>query len=201
MRGNGHPPSLSRAAFNCLPASPLQTDTALTAATTAPSGARGYGHTPMAPIPMGQTGVGTRANNKKRKSAEQGEGPALADKDGPGKAGTAGTLVTVKKAAPNLKSDKEYDQARKGGTGGTGKVVTITMSQFDPITKEEPGEATTGLAEITAGGTEPLPPSATAPVTVVEGGLQDRPIRTYAAEREAKAKGKGGTDKTKGPEK
>jgi hypothetical protein len=112
--------------------------------------------------------MGTRAN-KRRKSAEQGEGPALADKDGPGEAGTAGTLVTVRKAAPNLRSDKEYDPARKEGTRGTGKVVPITMSQFDPITEEEPGEATTGVAGITTGGAEPLPPSATAPVTVGEG--------------------------------
>ena len=182
------------------PASPLLTNTAGTAAAIAPSGTHGYGHTTMAPISVEQTGVGTRAN-KRRKSAEQGEGPALADEDGPGEAGTAGTLVTVRKAAPNLRSDKEYDPARKEGTRGTGKVVPITMSQFDPITEEEPGEATTGVAGITTGGAEPLPPSATAPVTVGEGGRQQRPIRVYTVEREAKAKEKGGTDKTKEPEK
>jgi hypothetical protein len=145
-----------------------------------------------------QTGVATRGN-KKRKSNEQGGELSPVDKDGPGKAGAAGTLVTVKKSAPNLRSDKEYVHAQKEGTGGTEKAVMLPMSQFDPITEEGPEEATTGVAGITTGGAEPLPPSATAPVTVGEGGRQQRPIRVYTVEREAKAKGKGGTDKTKGP--
>ena len=123
------------------------------------------------------------------------------DKDGPGKAGAAGTLVTVTKKTPNLRSDKEYVHPQKEGTGGAEKAGGIPMSQFDPIVEEGPEEANTGVAGSTAGGTEPRLPSAATPDTVGGGGRQDRPIRTFAAEREAKAKGKGGTDKTKGPEK
>ena len=80
-------------------------------------------------------------------------------------------------------------------------MVQIPMSQSDPITEEDPGEATTGSPGITVGGTEPLPQSAIAsqaPLTVVEGGRPERPIRMYATE---KAKEKAGTDKTKGPDK
>ena len=80
-------------------------------------------------------------------------------------------------------------------------MVQIPMSQSDPITEEDPGEATTGPPGITAGGTEPLPRSAIAPLTVVEGGRPERPIRMYATERDAKAKEKAGTDKAKGPDK
>ena len=123
------------------------------------------------------------------------------DKDGPGKAGAAGTLVTVKKTTPNLRSDKDYVHARKEGTGGTEKAAVIPMSQFDSIVEEGPEEANTGVAGSTAGGTEPRLPSAAPPDTVGGGRLQPRPIRMFSKERGEKAKGKGGTDKPKEPEK
>jgi hypothetical protein len=154
----------------------------------------------MAPIPAETTGVSTRGT-KKRKSNEQGGGLSPGDKDGPGKTGSTGTLVTVTKKTPNLRSDKEYVHPQKEGTGGAEKAGGIPMSQFDPIVEEEPEEDDTGVARNMAGGTEPHPPSAAPPDTVGGGDLQDRPVRVFGAERAEKAKGKGGTDKPKEPEK
>ena len=109
--------------------------------------------------------------------------------------------MTVTKKTPNLRSDKEYVHPQKEGTEGAEKAGGIPMSQFDPIVEEGPEEANTGVAGSTAGGTEPRLPSAAAPDTVGGGGRQDRPIRVYNKERGEKAKGKGGTDKPKEPEK
>ena len=123
------------------------------------------------------------------------------DKDGPGKAGAAGTLVTVTKKTQNLRSDKEYGQPQKKGTGEAEMAEGTTMSQFDPIVEEEQEEDDAGVARNTAEGTGLHPPSAAPPDAVGGGGLQDRPTRVFNTERSEKAKGKGGPDKPKEPEK
>ena len=180
--------------------SPRRTETARAAAPTAVSGTHGYGHTKMAPIPVDKPGVATRGG-KKRKSNEQGGELSPGEKDGPGKAGAAGTLVTVTKKTPNLRSDKEYVQPQKKGTGEAEMAEGTTMSQFDPIVEEEQEEDDARVARNTAEGTGLHPPSVAPPDDVEGGGPRERPTRLLNTERADKAKGKGGPEKPKEPEK
>ena len=168
--------------------------------TTAVSGTHGYGHTKMAPIPVDKPGVATRGG-KKRKSNEQGGELSPGEKDGPGKAGAAGTLVTVPKKTQNLRSDKEYVPPQKKGTGEAEMAEGTTMSQFDPIVEEEQEEDDARIARNTVEGTGLNPPNVALPDDVEGGVPWDRPTRLLNTERADKAKGKGGPEKPKEPEK
>ena len=180
--------------------SPRRTETARAAAPTAVSGTHGYGHTKMAPIPGDKPGVATRGG-KKRKSNEQGGELSPGEKDGPGKAGATGTLATVPKKTQNLRSDKEYVPPQKKGTGEAEMAEGTTMSQFDPIVEEEQEEDDARIARNTVEGTGLNPPNVALPDDVEGGVPWDRPTRLLNTERADKAKGKGGPEKPKEPEK
>jgi hypothetical protein len=176
------------------------TETAKTADPPAVSETHGYGHQKMVPVPTEKTGVATRGT-KRRKSNEQGEGLSPGDKDGPGKAGATGTLVTVTKKTPNWRNDTEYGQPQKEGTGEAEMAEGTTMSQFDPIVEEEQEEDDARVARNTAEGTGLHPPNVAPPDDVEGGGPRERPTRLLNTERADKAKGKGGPEKPKEPEK